>query len=611
MEDRASTFSNQSKLPHLPIPDLDATLQHYRTSLIPLVEDLTLTDQALQEFRKHLGPILQERLQQHAASHPNWLEDWWYHFAYLTWRVPLMIHSNWWMNIRDDHLPAVQSMSRVPHGPGRFSFVQIRRAACILANLLDYKDLLDAGKIPPEVTKAGPLCMDQFRHLFGVTRIAEPNCDRLLRSFPCRATHVTVLIQDQTLTMDVYQNGTQRVPLPVLEATLTRMVQRVTSERKSPPIPILTATPRDTWAAVRAHLRHLGSAEALDKIESSLLVVSLDDLAAGPHEDLHHHLVAHGFGHNRWFDKSLNLIVTASGQAGCCGEHSPQDAMTPARLFEHALLREQSTLHQASQASPARPLAFTWWHWPRDDHVDRSLAQAELANQALIGDSDSGLLVYTEYGTDWIKQHGFSPDAFFQMVLQLAYHRLHGHVVSTYETASTRRYLHGRTETCRTCSTASKQFVESMHTSVDAQVKRDAFREALRTHQETLVRASQGNGVDRHLLGLKLVKRPDEPCALFDDPAFQTSSAWKLSTSSLAPTCYQVFRGTGFGCVHPQGYGINYFGGPHQLHFGIECKHSCPETSSERFRLSLVSALRDLKTLFEEGDQDVFLASKL
>lgn len=54
------------------------------------------------------------------------------------------------------------------------------------------------------------------------------------------------------------------------------------------------------------------------------------------------------------------------------------------------------------------------------------------------------------------------PDAFIQMALQLAYRRLHGHYTAVYETASTRLFLHGRTDTIRSFTAASRAWCESM-----------------------------------------------------------------------------------------------------------------------------------------------------
>lgn len=54
-----------------------------------------------------------------------------------------------------------------------------------------------------------------------------------------------------------------------------------------------------------------------------------------------------------------------------------------------------------------------------------------------------------------------SPDAYVQMVMQLAYYRQHHRPCATYESASTRGYLHGRTETVRSCSQESVLFTKT------------------------------------------------------------------------------------------------------------------------------------------------------
>lgn len=55
-----------------------------------------------------------------------------------------------------------------------------------------------------------------------------------------------------------------------------------------------------------------------------------------------------------------------------------------------------------------------------------------------------------------------SPDAFIQMALQLAWYRTRGTVTATYETALTRLFHHGRTETIRSLSSDSQAFVLAM-----------------------------------------------------------------------------------------------------------------------------------------------------
>lgn len=64
-----------------------------------------------------------------------------------------------------------------------------------------------------------------------------------------------------------------------------------------------------------------------------------------------------------------------------------------------------------------------------------------------------------------------------QMALQLAYFRLHQKFVLTYESATTRLYYKGRTETIRPVSEHSIAFVKSID---DPSVPREEVKKALR-----------------------------------------------------------------------------------------------------------------------------------
>ena len=62
------------------------------------------------------------------------------------------------------------------------------------------------------------------------------------------------------------------------------------------------------------------------------------------------------------------------------------------------------------------------------------------------------------------------------MAVQLAYYRLHQKVVLTYESATTRLYFEGRTETIRPVSEHSVAFVKSFD---DPTVPREEVRKHL------------------------------------------------------------------------------------------------------------------------------------
>lgn len=168
----------------------------------------------------------------------------------------------------------------------------------------------------------------------------------------------------------------------------------------------------------------------------------------------------------------------------------------------------------------------------------------------------------------WTNSAGLAPDAYVQMALQLAWYRTRGNFTATYETALTRSFDKARTETIRTLTEDSRAWVLSMADKsttvcrailrvppfvlinlIKAVTRLALLRSAIQAHTSLSREAATGRGIDRHLLGLRLMMRPEagEKAALFDDPLFDRSQEWKLSTSALSAG--ELFRGTG--CVAP------------------------------------------------------------
>lgn len=82
--------------------------------------------------------------------------------------------------------------------------------------------------------------------------------------------------------------------------------------------------------------------------------------------------------------------------------------------------------------------------------------------QKHIMNNETTVLDFDFYGGAQIKSWKFSPDAFVQMAFQLAHYRCYNYIAPTYESASTKQFFHGRTETTRSVSNESIQFVMSM-----------------------------------------------------------------------------------------------------------------------------------------------------
>ncbi|VDK18126.1 unnamed protein product [Anisakis simplex] len=202
------------------------------------------------------------------------------------------------------------------------------------------------------------------------------------------------------------------------------------------------------------------------------------------------------------------------------------------------------------------------------------------------------LLVWTEFGKGLIKKLKVSPDGFLQMCLQLTYFRNQHKFALTYEAAMTRLYREGRTETVRSCTKQSCEFVCAM---LDPEKTREERLRLLHTacvrHQELYRSAMCGKGIDRHLFALYVVKRYLEEESPFLDKVFPPTYTLSTSQTPLYQCCeesklmtpYQkatfVSAGGGFGPVADNGYGISYnIAGENQISFHISSKRSAENT---------------------------------
>ncbi|KAJ1931098.1 hypothetical protein FBU59_006828, partial [Linderina macrospora] len=231
-------LSMQSKLPRLPIPPLKQTIDKHLEAIVPIVGDdqaaLADSHKRATEFLK-VADRLQQRLIAYEKTQPNsWLERWWFDYAYLSWREGLCINSNYWIAfVEDPHAYglATPASALVPSNPEHrqgkvwdsreYGEFQIRRAVKFIQKTLDYKDLVAEGRIPVDMTRAGPLCMDQYTRIFGTTRIPRMGCDEIRQDkVTTNARTITVIVEDQLYSVEVYDGAGHRKPDGDLEAEL-------------------------------------------------------------------------------------------------------------------------------------------------------------------------------------------------------------------------------------------------------------------------------------------------------------------------------------------------------------------------------------------------------
>lgn len=203
------------------------------------------------------------------------------------------------------------------------------------------------------------------------------------------------------------------------------------------------------------------------------------------------------------FDKPANFVVFDNNKAGVVGEHSIMDGTPMVRLCDEVLdglLSDNFDHGSTSTSSIPAPQSLDWNITPI---TEQAILTAQASGKDLISTQSMGYYL-TQYGKSAIKTYGISPDSCAQMIIQLAYYRLLGpkRPGGTYEAATTRRFLKGRTETIRTVTVESGAWVRAMDDSnVGTEARKQLLKQACEVHIRDAREAGKAQGIDRHLLG--------------------------------------------------------------------------------------------------------------
>ncbi|KAF8519035.1 carnitine acetyl transferase [Hysterangium stoloniferum] len=591
------SFGGQSALQRLPVPPLNVTLSRLKRSLKAIAWDeaeFAASERKVDQFANGLGPELQGRLEQRRdePGRAHWLEEWWDQLAYMGYRDSVMINVSYYYGF-DAH-------------PAHYPQTTAHRAAALTRATILFRRKLKRGELSPDATKEGPLCMDTWRWMFDCCRVPAPGSDWAVTYANYNdlgdSGHIVVFRKGRPWRVDVVADG-QLLSTRDLEQQFKYIYEQGSEEY--PGVGVLTSSNRDIWAKNYTLLAEdPKNAFILREIHSAAFVVSLDTEKPTNVVDFSRALW-HGGIHgemlgNRWFDKPANFVIFDNNQAGVVGEHSIMDGTPMARMCDEMVedLHSQSFDHgtPAASALPS-PQPLDWNITP---DILQAIASATEEGKALINTQTMGYHL-TKYGKAAIKKYGVSPDSWTQMVIQLAYYRLVGarKPGGTYEAATTRRFLKGRTETIRVVTVESEAWLSAMHdSSMDDETRRKLFTEATKIHISDAREAGKAQGIDRHLLGLRLLLRDEEKekAEIFSDPVYTRASRWTLSTSAIWS---KHFPSYGWGEVVPDGFGVAYMTGHEDcLQFTVTSRTEMPNA---QFVEEIARAAEDLRALFDSN----------
>ena len=460
-------FASQQSLPRLPVPSVEQTLTKWLQSTLPhqpSQEAKSQTEKAVKEALSGSDAEtikkLQERLLARKDAKENWLSEWWNEVAYMGYRDPIIPYVNYFYKHQDD----------------RRRKDNVSRSSALIKGLLAFRRLVESEQLAPEKTKTGALCSASYPWLFNSVRIPQTPVDYAVKYPANQHNHLVVLRNGKYWQFSLVGSDGQELSEKEIQSQLKRILQDPEASKQDEfPIGALTGENRDKWATARDALIKISpeNKKALNAIESSVIVLCLDNFSPVTVEEGAWQLWQGNGARNRFFDKQ-ELVVFDNGSSGYNGEHSTMDGTPTLRMNDFVLAALDAGKIDMGSSNRTDLPAPTRIQFQLNESVKQSITSALHDFQALIGKHDMEVLDFQGYGKEAIKKFKCSPDAWAQMCIQLAYYKMYGKPCPTYESAQTRKFLLGRTEVIRSASVQSKAFCEAME-NPDASVSPSDF----------------------------------------------------------------------------------------------------------------------------------------
>ncbi|KAH8354587.1 hypothetical protein KR059_008808, partial [Drosophila kikkawai] len=583
-------------LPYHVLP-LKETLSRFMSTVEPLLTPTEMKRQMkiTEEFLNGEGSSLQKLLEDVGSKEKNWLADRWLKAAYLQYRSPVTVFVSPGMTFprqvfKDEH-DFLAYTSKVIFGLGEFN------------------DMVKAHQIP--IVKMGNNELDnsQFGKVFGTCRIPRRGTDEIVYN-PC-SNYVVVIYKNHFYKMQIYDKEGKLIAASALAFQLEKILKTETTVGVA--YGILTTDSRDNWADAYKYLSDIHvNRDGLKTIQGALFTVSLDQcttLKKGEEDDELISSLIHGSGSqinsgNRWMDKTIQLVVNPNGNVGFTYEHSPAEGQPIAMMMDYVMkkLKEDPNFGECGSKDviPTDKIQFC----KPNDRIGQWLNIAQQNLDELAKSLQIKVIKFDKFGKDFIKKQRLGPDSFIQIALQLAFFKMHLEPAAQYESAHLRIFEGGRTETIRSCSNESISFCRAMQNNSEAtdEERAEKLRAAVMSHQMYAKLALQGKGVDRHLLGLKVMAMENNlPIPkFFSSPGFVKSSHFRMSTSQVA-TKYDAFMG--YGPAVDDGYACCYNPRDNDIILAISAWSHCKVTDLLVFTKTLEQSFLEMKDILDNSQQ--------
>ena len=232
----------------------------------------------------------------------------------------------------------------------------------------------------------------------------------------------------------------------------------------------------------------------------------------------------------------MQFVVCRNGVSGMVAEHSLIDGGSLQQLNEciakaisqrhHDVQSNHVTYHPESQSSAVE---YSFVVTPEiEGHIKR--IQQRYDGYGLTAEANH--FRCTALGGNFLRKHNCTPKTGYQLIIQIASRLYFGYQPPSWETVSMRAFRKGRVDIMQVIVPEVADFcAAALDESVPTTTRRALFYDAVKAHNNNLVRVSRGRGFAGHLYALQeVVQDGEEQPSLFTNPTYAKTRPSKIMT---------------------------------------------------------------------------------
>ncbi|TMS38156.1 hypothetical protein L596_004941 [Steinernema carpocapsae] len=300
------------------------------------------TELSVGKFIAQCG-FLQEKLEDISKNEDNWINNFWLSEMYLKVRTALPTYTN------PAYVFPLQDFKTVKD--------QLIYTAWLIRGMAEFKNRVINKEIDREKSTGRDkvkMCMEQYDRILSCYREPQVICDKLhYRDNFHENQHIVVMCNDQAFMVHIKVDNSLLSHSEILYQ-LEEVHRMAQNRNKSVVVPVAGGSVGNRndsgvfWAEMKKEPRNV---ESLEIMKGAIFVACLDtinevaELGGLSYEEQlsrrGRHLI-NGFGSsvcglNRWYDATIQLIVSNNGMNGLCIEHSVAEGIVIINMAEGAI----------------------------------------------------------------------------------------------------------------------------------------------------------------------------------------------------------------------------------------------------------------------------------